>query len=72
VNGKIKNFKDLTIWQESIENVEEIYKITKGFPKEEFYGIVSQIRRFAVSMPSNIRRFYVYSKTRIRAIVEKN
>ena len=51
---KIKNFKDLRIWQESIELVEEIYKITKEFPKEELYGIASQIRQSAVSLPSNI------------------
>ena len=51
---KIKNFKDLRIWQESIELVEEIYRITKKFPKEELYGIVNQIRRSAVSLPSNI------------------
>ncbi len=51
---KIKNFKDLKIWQESVELVEEIYKITKEFLKEELYGIVNQIRRSAVSLPSNI------------------
>jgi len=51
---KIRNFKDLRIWQEGIEFVEEIYKITKGFPREELYGIVSQIRRSSVSIPSNI------------------
>ncbi len=55
MNGqKIKNFKDLKIWQEGIELVEEIYRITKEFPKEELYGIVNQIRRSAVSLPSNI------------------
>ena len=54
MNRKIRNFKDLKIWQESIESVEEIYKITKEFPKEELYGIVNQIRRSAVSLPSNI------------------
>jgi len=55
VNSKeIKNFKDLRIWQESIELVEKIYRITKKFPKEELYGIVNQIRRSAVSLPSNI------------------
>ena len=51
---KIKNFKDLNIWQEAVKLVEEIYKITKEFPKEELYGIVNQIRRSAVSIPSNI------------------
>ena len=54
MNGKIKNFKDLIIWQESIDLVEEIYKSTKSFPNEEIYGIISQMRRSAVSIPSNI------------------
>ena len=51
---KISNFKDLKIWQESIKFVEEIYKITKGFPKEEIYGIITQMRRSAISISSNI------------------
>ncbi|MEE9192692.1 MAG: four helix bundle protein [Candidatus Aerophobetes bacterium] len=56
---KIRNFKDLRIWQESIELVEEIYRISKKFPKEELYGIVNQIRRSAVSLPSNIAEGFV-------------
>ena len=56
---KIKNFKDLRIWQQSIELVEEIYRISKEFPKEELYGIVNQIRRSAVSLPSNIAEGFV-------------
>ncbi len=56
---KIENFKDLRIWQESIELVEEIYRISKEFPKEELYGIVNQIRRSAVSLPSNIAEGFV-------------
>ena len=51
---KIKSYKDLNIWQRSIKVVEEIYKITKNFPKEEIYGLTSQLRRSAVSIPSNI------------------
>ena len=51
---KITNFKDLRIWQEAVLFVEQIYKITKEFPKDELYGIVSQMRRSAVSIPSNI------------------
>lgn len=56
---KIRNFKDLRIWQQSIELVEEIYRITKKFPKEELYGIVNQIRQSAVSLPSNIAEGFV-------------
>jgi four helix bundle protein len=50
---KIKSYKDLNIWKRSIRLVEEIYKITKNFPKEEIYGLTSQLRRSAVSIPSN-------------------
>ncbi len=50
----IKSFKDLQIWQKSRVLVSDIYKITQNFPKEEMYGLTSQIRRCAVSIPSNI------------------
>ncbi|MCF8295976.1 MAG: four helix bundle protein [Saprospiraceae bacterium] len=46
--------KDLDVWKNSIELVKSIYIITKNFPKEELYGLTSQIRRCAVSIPSNI------------------
>lgn len=50
----MKTHKDLDVWKKSIEFVTEIYKVSKDFPKEEIYGITSQIRRAAVSIPSNI------------------
>jgi len=50
----IKTHKDLDIWQRGIGFVEQIYKVTTKFPKEELYGLTSQIRRAAVSYPSNI------------------
>jgi len=50
----IKRFKDLRIWQKGIEIVSDIYILTKKFPKEELYGLTSQIRRSAISIPSNI------------------
>ena len=50
----ISSHKDLKVWQESMDLVEDIYKITTDFPKEEIYGLRSQIRRAAVSIPSNI------------------
>ncbi len=50
----MKTHKDLDVWQKSIEFVTEIYKITKLFPKDELYGLISQIRRASVSIPSNI------------------
>ena len=51
---KIKSYKDLKIWQKGIELVEQIYSISKSFPREEIYGLQSQIRRSVVSIPSNI------------------
>ncbi|MFC1808017.1 four helix bundle protein [Candidatus Omnitrophota bacterium] len=50
----IKSYKDLDVWKKSIELVKVIYKITSNFPKEEQFGLVSQMRRSAVSIPSNI------------------
>ena len=55
---EIRDFRDLNIWKRSIALVEEIYKVTKQFPKEERYGLTSQIRRAAVSVPSNIAEGY--------------
>lgn len=48
------NFKDLKIWNKSIDLATEVYKATAFFPTEEKYGLTSQIRRCAVSIPSNI------------------
>ncbi|GIW67473.1 MAG: hypothetical protein KatS3mg096_341 [Candidatus Parcubacteria bacterium] len=53
-NKKILSYKDLLVWQKAIELVMEIYELTKYFPKEETYGLVSQIKRAAVSIPANI------------------
>ncbi len=50
----IKSHKDLFVWQKAIELVVVVYDLTKTFPKTEAYGLVSQIRRAAVSIPSNI------------------
>jgi len=49
-----KGFRDLIAWQKGMELTEMVYKITSSFPKEELYGITSQMRRSAVSIPSNI------------------
>jgi four helix bundle protein len=52
--SKVKTHKDLEIWQLGIELVTRIYTMTSDFPKEELYGLISQMRRAAVSIPSNI------------------
>jgi four helix bundle protein len=49
-----RTHKDLDVWKKSISFVTSIYKITKPFPREELYGLVSQVRRASVSIPSNI------------------
>ncbi len=51
---KIETYRDLNIWNLGIDLVKDIYKSTERFPKQEIYGIVSQMRRSAISIPSNI------------------
>jgi len=48
------DFRDLKVWQVSMDLVEEIYRLTKTFPKSETYGLADQMRRAAISIPSNI------------------
>ena len=50
----MSNYKDLIVWQKSIQLVIDIYKLTEVFPKDECYGLVSQMQRAVVSIPSNI------------------
>lgn len=50
----VRSYRDLIAWQKSIDLVTEVYRCTRTFPKEETYGLVSQLRRAAVSVPSNI------------------
>jgi four helix bundle protein len=54
MDEKIRTFRDLRVWQQGIELVKAIYGTTKGFPKEEQYGLISQLRRASISVPSNI------------------
>ena len=54
VEGRRNSYRDLIVWQKSMDLAKEIYLITKTFPKEELYGLTSQIRRCAISIPSNI------------------
>ncbi len=55
----IQSFRDLIIWQKGIDLVKEVYKATKDFPREELYGLTNQIRRAAVSIPSNIAEGHI-------------
>ncbi|HEY0350060.1 MAG TPA: four helix bundle protein [Pyrinomonadaceae bacterium] len=65
---KVKNYQKLIAWQRAMDLVEDVYNATKDFPREEIYALTSQIRRAAVSIPSNmlkvkedaqLRTFYV-------------
>ncbi len=50
----IQSYKELIVWQKAIELVTALYNLTDGFPKEEIYCLTSQMRRAAISIPSNI------------------
>lgn len=54
MEDKIRTFRDLRVWQKGIELVREVYKVTSQFPKDEQYGLVAQLRRASISVPSNI------------------
>jgi len=68
INEKIQNFYDLETWQKGHELVLDIYRTTKNFPKEELYGVVSQLRRAASSITANIaegfERYHFKDKVR--------
>lgn len=55
---EVKSFKDLMIWQKGVLLTEGVYQKTESFPKAEIYGLVSQMRRASVSIPSNIAEGY--------------
>jgi four helix bundle protein len=50
----VKSFDQLIVWQKAMDLVESIYKVSSSFPREEVYGLTSQIRRASISIPSNI------------------
>lgn len=54
MNQSTQNYKDLVVWQKGIQLAKRIYAVTRGFPSEERFGLTSQMRRAAVSIPSNI------------------
>ena len=54
----LKNYKELKVWQKAYRLCLEIYRVTRNFPREEIYGLTSQVRRSAVSVPSNIAEGY--------------
>ena len=60
---EIKSYKDLLIWQKGINIVVNVYELTEEFPKEERYALTSQLKRAALSIPSNIAEGYGRSST---------
>lgn len=54
MSNAIRSYRDLLVWQKAIDMVIECYRISDAFPKSELYGITSQFRRAAVSVPTNI------------------
>lgn len=60
----MKSYKELIVWRKSFELTKDIYKVTVSFPREELYGLVSQMRRAALSIPSNIAEGFSRSYTK--------
>ena len=60
----MKTYRDLLVWQKSMVLVTEVYKISKHFPSDEAYGLTSQIRRCAISIPSNMAEGYGRNSTK--------
>jgi len=58
-----QNFKDYRVWIQGMELVKTVYKLSRKFPKEEMYGLTSQIRRASVSVPSNIAEGWGRNRT---------
>ncbi|MBZ9675980.1 four helix bundle protein [Mesorhizobium sp. ES1-1] len=50
----IRDYRDLIVWQEAMDIAESVYALTRGFPREEMYGMAAQMRRCAASVPANI------------------
>ena len=60
----VNSYRDLMVWQASIDLVEQVYSLTGYFPKQEMYGLSSQIQRAAVSIPSNIAEGHARDSTK--------
>jgi four helix bundle protein len=62
VPAPVRSYRDLRVWQQAMDLAEATYRATKGFPAEERYGLVTQLRRAAVSVPSNIAEGHARSR----------
>ena len=60
----INSFRDLRVWQSGIDLVTHVYRLTQSFPRDEQYGLTSQMRRAAISIPSNIAEGHARESTK--------
>ncbi len=63
MSEKLKSYKELHVWQKSIALVKLVYQLTRSFPTDEKFGLVSQMRRAAVSVPSNLAEGHARNTT---------
>jgi four helix bundle protein len=59
ISSSVRNYKDLKVWQQGVELTKRVYRLTQTLPKEERFGLASQMQRAAVSVPSNIAEGHV-------------
>ena len=62
--GAVKNFRELLVWQKGMALANEVYRLTNSFPPDERFGLIAQLRRAAVSVPSNIAEGQARQSTR--------
>src|SRR4051812_21730458 len=62
--GRVNQFRDLDVWQRSMDVVETVYRLSGGFPKAETYGLTGLIRRAVISVPSNIAEGHTRESTK--------
>jgi four helix bundle protein len=60
---KVKDYKDLKVWQKGIEIVDKVYMLTAKFPREELFGLTLQMRKASISIPSNISEGFMRGHT---------
>lgn len=62
--AEVTHFRDLHVWQRGMDLVERVYRVTGAFPKSELYGLTGQLRRAAVSIPSNVAEGHTRESTK--------
>jgi four helix bundle protein len=62
--SEIRNYRDLAVWQRGMEIAQQVYQVTKNFPPEERFGLTSQLRRAATSVPANVAEGHARASTK--------